>query len=137
MTEERQRLGRRAEAKALSHLEAAGLKVVARNWKAPSRPGFGGHGGELDLVMRDGEVLVFVEVRATSPRRGTGTTTGFGGGAAYSVGPAKQRRLAALAQLFLYGHQPKPRAMRFDVVALTRKGFFDWELRWYRNAFSV
>lgn len=138
MTEERQRLGRRAEAKALAHLEAAGLTLVTRNWKAAPRPGFGGHGGELDLVMRDGEVLVFVEVRATSPKRTSNTTNaGFGGGAAYSVGHAKQRRLAALAQLFLYGHQPKPRAIRFDVVALTRKGFFDWDLRWYRNAFSV
>lgn len=139
MTDERQRLGRRAEAKALAHLEDAGLTLVTRNWKAAPRPGFGGHGGELDLVMRDGEVLVFVEVRATSPRRGAASTTsaGFGGGAAYSVGRAKQQRLAALAQLFLYGHQPKPRAIRFDVVALTRNGFLGWDLRWYRNAFSV
>jgi len=139
MTDERQRLGRRAEAKALAHLEAAGLTLVTRNWKAAPRPGFGGHGGELDLVMRDGEVLVFIEVRATSPRRGTtaGAGSGFAGGAAYSVGPAKQRRLATLAQMFLYGHQPRPRAVRFDVVALARKGIIGWDVRWYRNAFSV
>ena len=134
MTEERQRLGRRAELKALEHLRAAGLSLVTRNWKAPPRPGFGGHGGELDLVMKDGDVLVFVEVRATSKKA---DSAGFGGGAAWSVGPAKQRRLAALAQLFLYSQRDRPRAMRFDVVAVTRAGLLSWDLRWYRNAFTV
>lgn len=133
MSDPRQHLGRRAEDEALTHLRAAGLTLVTRNWKAPSRPGLGGHGGELDLVMQDGDVLVFVEVRAATR---TSASHGFGGGAAYSVGPVKQRRLAVLAQRFLYTLKERPRAMRFDVVALgrTERG---WDLRWYKNAFTV
>jgi len=134
VSDPRQHLGRRAEDEALAHLLAAGLRLVARNWKAPARAGFGGHGGELDLVMRDGDVLVFVEVRATTRRP---DAPGFGGGAAWSVGPVKQRRLAILAQRFLYTLKERPRAMRFDVVALggTERGA--WDLRWYKNAFTV
>ncbi len=129
MTEERRRLGLRAEAKALRHLEGAGLELVAKNWKANPRPGQGGHGGELDLVMRDGDVLVFVEVRAKS--------TSFAGGAPYSVGHAKRQQVARLAQIFLLTHPSAPRRMRFDVVALTRSGLIGWDVRWYKNAFSV
>ncbi|HRE92021.1 MAG TPA: YraN family protein, partial [Myxococcota bacterium] len=58
--DDRKASGDENEARARAHLEAAGLTLVAKNWKAPPRPGFGGHGGELDLVMRDGEVLVIV-----------------------------------------------------------------------------
>lgn len=131
----RLRLGRSAEARALTHLEAHGLALVAKNWKAAPRPGQGGHGGELDLVMRDGDRLVFVEVRASTPRAPDGKP--FAGGAAYSVGPHKRRRLAALAELFMRQHPELPRRVRFDVVALTRTGLLSWEVRWYRNAFTV
>ncbi len=123
----RQELGGRGEAKALSHLEAQGLTLVARNWKVPPRPGFGGHGGELDLVMRDGDVLVIVEVRSAS--------TKFAGDVAYTVGPAKRQKLAILAQLFLARLPWRPRATRFDVVTLKR-GLLSWDIRWYRNAFE-
>jgi len=123
----RQELGHRGEAKALSHLQAQGLTLVTRNWKAPSRPGFGGHGGELDLVMRDGDVLVIVEVRSASAK--------FAGDVAYTIGPAKRHRLATLAQLYLARLDWRPRGVRFDVVTL-KKGLIRWDLRWYRNAFE-
>lgn len=134
MSRRRQRLGRRAEARALSHLRRAGLELVARNWKASPRPGHGGHGGELDLIMQDGEVLVIVEVRAQ--KRGRDGQP-FAGGAAYTVGPIKRRRIAQLAEIYLRNHKPRPRAVRFDVVALAKTGLLSWDIRWYKNAFSV
>lgn len=144
MTRARQRLGRIAEDAALTHLEAAGLTLVARNWSAPPRPGFGGHGGELDLVMRDGTTLVIVEVRSGTPRSSRKPTpesssarpASFAGGAAYTVGPAKQRRLAVLTQLFAARLTTRPSAYRFDVVTVTSRGS-ELELRWYKNAFQV
>lgn len=129
--DDRKAEGARGEQKAREHLEAYGLELIAQNWKAPPRPGFGGHGGELDLVMRDGDILVIVEVR-------TGRA-GFAGGAAYTVGPAKRQRLLVLAQLFLARSKWRPKAVRFDVVTFDRAARGDGEptLRWYRNALST
>lgn len=132
--DDRKASGDEGESRARAHLEAAGLTLVAKNWKAPPRPGFGGHGGELDLVMRDGEVLVIVEVRSAR--------AGFAGGAAYTVGPAKRRRLSVLAQLFLASSSWRPRGVRFDVVAFDRTQREGRDepvttLRWFKNAFTV
>ncbi|UCE31832.1 MAG: YraN family protein [Burkholderiales bacterium] len=114
---ERQRLGREAEDRALALLVAHGLEPVARNVRYRF--------GELDLVMRDGAELVFVEVRWRAGRA-------FGGAAA-SVTPAKQRRLRHAAQRFLLlacGASRWP-ACRFDVVALGPDG-----AQWLRGAFE-
>jgi len=95
--------GRAAEDAALGFLQSHGLMLLARNHRCRL--------GEIDLVMRDGDSLVFVEVRA---REGSSH-----GGAAASIGRAKQRRIAAAARHFLMTH---PRASelpaRFDVVAI-------------------
>ncbi|MFZ7208085.1 YraN family protein, partial [Bordetella avium] len=74
--------GKRAEAQGLRLLRAQGLRLLARN-----------RHGELDLIMLDGEVLVVVEVRWRSG-------SAFGGAAA-SIGPAKQARLARAAACWL------------------------------------
>jgi putative endonuclease len=111
-----QRDGAAQETLALAHLEAAGLQLLARN--VASRV------GELDLVMQDGDVLVFVEVRSRTSSR-------FGGAAA-SVTFAKQRRLERAAQVFLKNawRGPLPRC-RFDVVAISPAG-----IDWLRDAFT-
>ncbi|QEI08549.1 YraN family protein [Pigmentiphaga aceris] len=111
-----QRHGAEQEALALAHLENAGLQLLARN--VASRV------GELDLVMQDGDILVFVEVRARSSSR-------FGGAAA-SVTFAKQQRLTRAAQVFLKTawRGPVPRC-RFDVVAISPEG-----IAWLRDAFT-
>ena len=98
----RHALGARFEQCALGHLERAGLKLVERNFRTRF--------GELDLIMRDGGTLVFVEVRYRGNAR-------FGGGAA-SVGAAKRAKLARAAQGFLLAH-PHLASLpcRFDVVA--------------------
>jgi len=58
MSDARKQLGNRGEELALAHLEAKGMRLVDRNYRW--------RGGEIDLIMRDGAVLVFVEVRSKS-----------------------------------------------------------------------
>ena len=78
-----------------------GLAVVERNWRRRC--------GELDLVARDGDVLVFVEVRLR--RRAD-----FGGAAA-SITAAKRSRMIAAASLYLAG-LPRTPACRFDAILM-------------------
>lgn len=113
--------GAQVEAAAHRHLIDAGLRPVATN--ASFR------GGELDLVMLDGDTLVFVEVRYRASAR-------FGGGAA-SVDAGKRRKLVHAAQAFLAGHrQFRDAACRFDVVEAT--GNPDAPvLHWLRDAFRA
>lgn len=80
-------------------LTRAGLTLVARNWSCRR--------GEIDLVMRDGATLVFIEVRKRSGSR-------FGG-AAESIGPHKRERLRAAISLYLAGLAQEP-ACRIDAV---------------------
>ncbi|MDT3707069.1 MAG: YraN family protein [Thiobacillus sp.] len=108
-------LGQDAETRAAAFLQSHGLKLVARNWRCRF--------GELDLVMRDGATLVFVEVRLRS-------RSDFGGAAA-SVTPAKQKRLLAAARQYLAALKTLP-PCRFDVVALTTNAAPEW----IRNAFE-
>ncbi len=94
-------LGAAAEDQACRTLRERGYLIVARNWRTRR--------GEVDIIARDGDVLVFVEVKARSG-------SGFGGAEA-AVGPAKRRRLAAAAAAFLAANRCEL-ASRFDVVAL-------------------
>ncbi|MCC2954858.1 YraN family protein [Massilia sp. IC2-477] len=97
----RQAQGRDWERAALLHLKRHGLKPVEENFRCK--------GGEIDLVMRDGDILVFVEVRQ---RAGNDC-----GGAAASITPAKIRRLVRAAQVYLLRFPVTP-PCRFDVVAI-------------------
>ncbi|MBN8762854.1 MAG: YraN family protein [Thiobacillus sp. 63-78] len=108
-------LGQTAEARAAAFLQARGLKLLARNWRCRF--------GEIDLIMRDGATLVFIEVRLRS-------RNDFGGAAA-SVTPAKQRKLLAAARQYLATLKTLP-PCRFDVVALSGDDAPDW----IRNAFD-
>jgi putative endonuclease len=108
-----------AEDRALAHLQAAGLRLVTRNYRTPGRGG-----GEIDLVMRapDG-TLVFVEVRSRA-------STSHGGAAA-SIGSTKQRRIVFAARHYLL-RLPAPPPCRFDVVLLEPQG-----LQWLQGAFDA
>ncbi len=112
-------MGDAAEDRALAHLRAAGLRLVARNYRTPGRGG-----GEVDLILREpGGTLVFVEVRArASPH--------FGGAAA-TVGPAKQARLVRAARSYLMRLKVPP-PCRFDVVAIDAG-----QLHWLQGAFDA
>ena len=121
MPDARRARGDVAEAAALAMLQDHGLQLLARN--ASSR------GGELDLVMRDGATVVFVEVRYRATRR-------FGGGAA-SVDAGKRRRLVHAARAFLAGHpQMADAPCRFDVVDADGDPHAP-TLTWLRAAFDA
>jgi putative endonuclease len=105
----------------LAHLQAQGLRLVERNYRVAHGPS--ARGGEIDLVMRDRDgTLVFVEVRARRDARH--------GGAAASVGPAKQRALRWAAEHYLLRFPTLP-ACRFDVVAVE-----GGDVAWLRGAFA-
>jgi putative endonuclease len=108
----KQAQGQAWEQVACRHLEEHGLQLIEANFTCK--------GGEIDLVMRDGAALVFVEVRQRADRKH--------GGAAASITPAKQARLTVAAQVYLMRYRSVP-PCRFDVVAIDGD-----QLDWLRNA---
>lgn len=111
----RQAQGQRWEQVAQAHLERHGLRLIELNFRCK--------GGEIDLIMREGSMLVFVEVRQRADRRH--------GGAAASIGPAKVRRLLRAASLYLMRF-PRTPPCRFDVIAIDGE-----KLAWLRNAIEM
>ena len=106
--------GREAEERAGRYLEAHGHPVISRNFTV--------RGGEIDLICRDGKVLVFVEVRQRSRSE-------FGGAGA-SITASKRRRIVLAAQHYLLGKAPCD--CRFDCVLIDGE-----HLEWIKNAFSA
>ena len=94
-------LGQRGERIAERHLVARGLTVLDRNWRCPQ--------GEIDLVLRDGEETVFVEVK-------TRTSTTFGH-PLEAITVAKLARLRRLAAAWCEAH-PGAGRIRIDAVAV-------------------
>jgi putative endonuclease len=110
-------IGGAAEDRALRLLLAAGLALVGRNFRCRV--------GEIDLIMRDGPALVFVEVRYRADGRH--------GSAAETVSVPKQRRFAAAARRYLQQHPAAARGpCRFDVVAMTGE-----RIEWLKGAFAA
>jgi putative endonuclease len=103
MADQRRAAGRRAEEVAAVWLDRAGLTIVARNVRFRH--------GEIDLVCRDRDTYVFVEVKA---RR-----AGWGDPAAAAVTREKRRRLTQLAQAYLKWKGLAGARCRFDVVSVT------------------
>jgi putative endonuclease len=101
-------LGRYGEALAARHLTDLGMVVLERNWRCAS--------GEIDLVLRDGDVLVVCEVKTRS-------STAFGA-PLETVTPAKAERLQRLAALWLEERGIRPAGVRVDLVGvlLQRRG---------------
>lgn len=107
--------GDAAEDAALAYLNKQGLKLVERNFRCK--------GGEIDLIMRDANTLVFVEVRARASRSH--------GGAAASVTLHKQRRLIVAAQQYLQ-RLPSDPPCRFDVIGIDGE-----QMQWLKNAIDA
>lgn len=115
-------VGGEHEDMALGYLLGCGFRLVQRNFRF-------GRAGEIDLVMRDGDAFVFVEVKA---RR----SHGFGL-PEEAVTPAKQRTIRKVAEGFFYIRKILEYEARFDVIAIdyvTGTGGKP-EIRHYRNAF--
>ena len=98
----RRALGEYGEQLAARYLQERGMAVIERNWRCEH--------GELDLVARDGDCLVFCEVK-------TRRAVGFGH-PVEAVGHEKQRRLRVLAQRWLAAHDEHAPELRFDVVGV-------------------
>jgi putative endonuclease len=107
--------GKRAEKQAAAFLRSHGYQIVEENYRWP--------GGEIDLIARDGDCLVFVEVKTRS-------SEAFGL-PEEAVDEAKQRKLIRTAQRYLLQH-PTELNVRFDVVALS-----GGRARLHPNAFSL
>jgi len=100
--EHRRLLGERGETIAARHLTRLGLVVVDRNWRCDA--------GEIDLVLRDGAVLVICEVK-------TRTSTDYGD-PLEAVTPVKVARLRRLAARWLRVHDCHPEDVRIDMVGV-------------------
>lgn len=109
---ELQEIGQDAEDCALAYLQQQGLVLLERNFRCKV--------GELDLIMRDGAHLVFIEVRERS-------SPSYGGAAA-SISPAKIKRIRRAAQFYLLRFAKMP-PCRIDVVAID-----GGRISWLRNA---
>jgi putative endonuclease len=110
------RRGREAEALAEAFLQGRGLRILARNWRCRF--------GEIDLIAKEGRVLVFAEVRARGSRAY--------GGAAESIDAAKRSKLIAAANQYL-SRAGLDTACRFDALLIEEAG----QIEWIRNAFTA
>jgi putative endonuclease len=110
--------GSQAEQLAAQFLQQKGLTLIQRNYRCRH--------GEIDLIMRDGDALVFVEVRLRS-------RSDFGG-AASSINAAKQGRLIRTARHYLAAQLRTP-ACRFDAMLLHAQD--GSSIEWIKNAFTT
>lgn len=101
--------GERGERLAASFLEKLGYTTVARNWRSPHDKR-----DELDLVCRDGEVVVFVEVKT---RDAGALVPGY-----YAVDPRKKKVVLRAAKAYLRSLRPPPHTYRFDIVEVSIAG---------------
>ena len=102
MSNARQTVGAYGERLAARHLVESGMTLLDRNWRSAT--------GEIDIVARDGDVLVFCEVKT---RRGHGFGT-----PAEAVVARKVARLRRLAVEWLAGSGLRPQEIRFDVISV-------------------
>jgi putative endonuclease len=112
---QKQRQGQDGERHALDYLVGQGLRLVEANFRCRS--------GEIDLILQDGKVLVFVEVRQRAST--------FHGGAAASITPAKKRRVVNAAQTYLQ-RLPRLPPCRIDIIAIDGD-----RLDWLQDAVQV
>ena len=107
-TDRRRDRGALGERIAAQHLERRGYRIVERNYRSWR--------GELDLVAADRRTLVFCEVKTRVAGGATGPATPLN-----AIGPAKRRRLRALAKEWLARPDERPRRaeLRFDAIGVT------------------
>lgn len=112
-------IGEPAEKAACRYLQQRGVKLLKKN--------FHSRFGEIDLIMQDGETLVFIEVRCRQVDAQVG--------AAESVTFAKMQKIRKTAQYYLLQFDEVPNC-RFDVIAMTHnKQDSDYTIEWIKNAF--
>ncbi len=120
MTEERLTLGRWGEEEAVRFLRRLGMKIIERNLRTPV--------GEIDIIARHGQTLVFIEVKT---RR-----SNLFGTPQEAVGRFKQRQIVRTAQWYLNSGKGKGLQPRFDVIAILTIGG-KTEVEHIPNAFGL
>jgi putative endonuclease len=114
-----QQLGYLAEQQARDYLMAQGLGWVNSNYRCRL--------GEIDLIMREGDYLVFVEVRSRA-------SNAFGGAIA-SITHAKRQKLIKTASVYILKNKLQDKqAIRFDVLSMEGK---PPKITWIKNAFGL
>ncbi len=115
------RKGQKGENRAAAYLRLRGYRILNRNYRVPQ--------GEIDLIVRKGDALVFVEVKARKDNSH--------GTALEAVSPLKVKRVSAAAALYLSGYTDSYTSCRFDIVTIGPEknflGFF--KVRHFENAF--
>jgi len=119
------RKGEWAETQALWYLRRAGLHYRHRNYFCRFSKGAICRQGELDLIMQQGDQIVFVEVRYREH-----------GKALSSIGRKKQACLKLCVDEYMHKQRLKHLSYRFDVVTLEPEGN-TWRIKWYRNVFLL
>jgi putative endonuclease len=111
--------GRKAEILAIDYIRSLGYRVVASGYRTRD--------GEVDIIAWDGEILVFIEVKA---RRSSEPGED-------SVGSSKQRRIIRAAQTYIARHRLQQKPHRFDILAITILPGAQPEFRLLRDAFDM
>ena len=102
---------------AAAHLRKQGLDIIERNYRVRA--------GEIDIIARDGEYLVFCEVKYRSSKDA--------GGASYSISPEKQRQIAKVAKIYMAAKRISPNTFcRFDCVLIDGK-----DIKYIKNAWQL
>ena len=120
MSEARAKLGLQGERLAEAFLKKRGLKTLARRYSTPV--------GEIDLVMRQAETVVFVEVKTLRDRAFKDPQD--------QVMPSKQRKLLKVARWFLNRKRWDDKPCRFDVVAVVLPEHDEPEIEHFPDAFA-
>jgi putative endonuclease len=121
MLDPRRLFGQEGESVAERYLRLKGYRILQRNVRSSV--------GELDLVVEDGAVLVFVEGKARH--------TDASGGAVHAVHRRKQEKLIQLAAQYLARHHINNRSCRFDVVWVQEVEASEPQIDHIQNAFEV
>jgi len=120
MTKERLNLGKKGEDIAIEIVKRLGYKCLARNYRCPL--------GEIDLIAREGECLVFIEIKTRKDK-----STGF---AKEAVDSKKRRQISKVALSYMKENDCNEMSARFDVIAINlSQGDMDVEI--IRNAFEL
>ena len=114
-------LGRAGEHIAARFLKKIGYRILRRNCRSRH--------GEIDLIARDGDAVVFVEVKTRSSRTWGDPET--------AVTPTKQRRMAHAAITFAEKHRLREHPLRLDVVAVLTEAGHEPEIKHFKNAFPL
>ena len=112
--------GGMGERLAADFLAGRGFKILARNWRSPRD-----RRDEIDLICREGEAVVFVEVKT---RSASALVPGY-----YTVDTRKKKVLRRAATVYLRQLHPPPPVFRLDVVEVTTRGNAKPEVRHFEN----